>query len=402
MVNNVGYYEAGREASDRDAINEIRNAGFTGVAVEDPTAANLANLESLYLWNNSDAGWASESRSATSDIAYAVDRGMALIVFDRSANRLGDSPVPGLATGTFSQSEDIGFTADGLTAVGTGLGGTVTDSSLDNRMSTIHRYHAPGDLPAGATVLATVQGDPSKIVGFSYPYGDGVVIYFSMPMSASSTTTVWNTAWETFATNVLEAYAGLGTLCFCAGTSIETQFGPVAVQDLSIGDMVITKDHGAQPIRWIGSNKRPAVDNMAPILIKKGALGNRHDLHVSPQHRMLVRGKRVQEMCGKGAVLVPAKALVDGQDIIVDLSEPTVDYFHIAFDQHEIIYAEGIPSESLYLGGAEAWNMLHPAQRAELRTIFPDIDPENPSQAYGPTARLSLGKSKAERMLALH
>jgi hypothetical protein len=82
MVNNVGYYEAGREASDRDAINEIRNAGFTGVAVEDPTAANLANLESLYLWNNSDAGWASESRGATSDIAYAVDRGMALIVFD--------------------------------------------------------------------------------------------------------------------------------------------------------------------------------------------------------------------------------------------------------------------------------------------------------------------------------
>lgn len=192
------------------------------------------------------------------------------------------------------------------------------------------------------------------------------------------------------------------TVCFAAGSRITTQFGPVAVQDLSVGDMVITKDHGAQPIRWIGSNKRPAVDNIAPILIKKGALGNRHDLRVSPQHRMLVRGKRVQEMCGKGAVLVPAKALVDGQDIIVDLSEPTVDYFHIAFDQHEIIYAEGIPSESLYLGGAEAWKMLHPAQRAELRTIFPDIDPENPSQAYGPTARLSLGKSKAERMLALH
>lgn len=400
MVNNVGYYEAAREAKDCNAANEITDAGFTGVAVNDPTAANLANLESLYLWNNSNLAWGPESQGATSDIAYAVDRGMALIVFDRSANRHGDSPVPVLAAGTYSNSDDIGFTADGLAAFGTGPGGTVTDSSLDNRVSTIHGYHAPGDLPAGATVLATVQGDPSKIVGFSYPYGKGVVIYFSMPMSASST--IWNPNWETFATNVLAAYAGLGTLCFCAGTSIETQSGPVAVQDLSIGDMVITKDHGAQPIRWIGSNKRPAVDNIAPIWIKKGALGNTRDLRVSPQHRMLVRGKRVQEMCGKGAVLVPAKALVDGQDIIVDLSEPTVDYFHIAFDQHEIIYAEGIPSESLYLGGSEAWNMLHPAQRAELRTIFPDIDPENPSQAYGPTARLSLGKSKAERMLALH
>jgi len=400
MVNNVGYYEAAREAKDCNAANEITDAGFTGVAVNDPTAANLANLESLYLWNNSNLAWGPESQGATSDIAYAVDRGMALIVFDRYANRHGDSPVTVLAAGTYSNSDDIGFTADGLAAFGTGPGGTVTDSSLDNRVSTIHGYHAPGDLPAGATVLATVQGDPSKIVGFSYPYGKGVVIYFSMPMSASST--IWNPNWETFATNVLAAYAGLGTLCFCAGTSIETQSGPVAVQDLSIGDMVITKDHGAQPIRWIGSNKRPAVDNIVPILIKKGALGNTRDLRVSPQHRMLVRGKRVQEMCGKGAVLVLAKALVDGQDIIVDLSEPTVDYFHIAFDQHEIIYAEGIPSESLYLGGSEAWNMLHPAQRAELRTIFPDIDPENPSQAYGPTARLSLGKSKAERMLALH
>jgi len=40
--------------SDRDAANEITDAGFTGVAVNDPTAANLANLESLYLWNNSN------------------------------------------------------------------------------------------------------------------------------------------------------------------------------------------------------------------------------------------------------------------------------------------------------------------------------------------------------------
>jgi hypothetical protein len=346
MVNNVGYYDAQSEASDGNAGSEITNAGFTGVAVNDPTAANLANLESLYLWNGDNTGWSAESRGATSDIAYAVDRGMALIVFDQSANRFGNSPVPGLAQGTYGTTDDIGFTADGLAAFGAGPGGTVTDSSLDNRSFTIHGYHAPSDLPAGATVLATVQGDPSKVVGFSYPYGRGVVVYFSMPMPESSIAVSFP-AWEAFATNVLDAYAGLGKLCFCAGTSIETQFGPVAVQDLSVGDMVITKDHGAQPIRWIGSNKRPAVDTIAPILIKKGALGNRRDLRVSPQHRMLVRGKRVQEMCGKGAVLVPAKALVDGQDIIVDLSEPTVDYFHIAFDQHEIIYAEGIPSDPL-------------------------------------------------------
>jgi len=78
--------------------------------------------------------------------------------------------------------------------------------------------------------------------------------------------------------------------CFTAGTLIKTQSGEVLIEDLAKGDMVLTMDHGYQPIRWIGSSKRPATGNMAPILIRKGALGNDRDLRVSPQHRMLLQG----------------------------------------------------------------------------------------------------------------
>ena len=60
-------------------------------------------------------------------------------------------------------------------------------------------------------------------------------------------------------------------------------------EKLAAGDMVVTMDHGPQPIRWIGSSKRPD-RQLAPILIRKGALGNTRDLRVSPQHRMLLSG----------------------------------------------------------------------------------------------------------------
>ena len=79
-------------------------------------------------------------------------------------------------------------------------------------------------------------------------------------------------------------------LCFAQGTWVTTPSGQVPIEELAAGDMVVTMDHGPQPIRWIGSSKRPATGNMAPILIRKGALGNTRDLRVSPQHRMLLSG----------------------------------------------------------------------------------------------------------------
>jgi hypothetical protein len=129
-----------------------------------------------------------------------------------------------------------------------------------------------------------VAGNPNQVVGFNYTFGAGQVSYFSMPMAITSIS--FFSAWETFAINTLSG----ALVCFASGTLIKTPNGQTLIEQLAPGDMVLTMDHGPQPIRWIGSSKRPAVGNMAPILIRKGALGNTRDLRVSPQHRMLLSG----------------------------------------------------------------------------------------------------------------
>ena len=87
-------------------------------------------------------------------------------------------------------------------------------------------------------------------------------------------------------------------VCFTRGTLIKTDQGERPIEELAAGDMVLTMDHGYQPIRWIGSSKRAATGDLAPILIRKGALGNDRDLRVSPQHRMLLQGWQAELLFG--------------------------------------------------------------------------------------------------------
>ncbi|MCW1949865.1 MAG: Hint domain-containing protein [Octadecabacter sp.] len=158
--------------------------------------------------------------------------------------------------------------------------------------------------------------------------------------------------------------------CFTIGTMIIAETGKVAIETLKVGDRVWTLDNGLQPIAWIGQATVPAKGELAPILIRKGAMDNARDLLVSPQHRMMLDGWRVEMHCGADEVLAPAKALTnDGSIRRVEGGEVT--YVHIAFDTHEIVIAEGIPSESFF-PGAEALNALDVAARTEILTLFPE------------------------------
>lgn len=169
-------------------------------------------------------------------------------------------------------------------------------------------------------------------------------------------------------------------ICFARGTRIETDSGPVAVEDLSQGDMVRTQDRGYQPIRWIGSTLKTAQDlaqfpKLRPIRIKAGSLGPQipeKDLLVSPQHRMLVRSKIAKRMFGEAEVLVAAKHLteIDGIEIASNICE--VEYFHILFDQHEIVTANGASSESLFTG-PQALKSINEQARAEIFSLFPEL-----------------------------
>ncbi|MHA3916573.1 Hint domain-containing protein [Halovulum sp. GXIMD14793] len=175
-------------------------------------------------------------------------------------------------------------------------------------------------------------------------------------------------------------------VCFTTGTLIQTPGGPRVIESLSPGDLVNTRDHGPQPIRWIGQRTVLAKGAHAPVLFAKGALGNTRDLWVSPHHRMLITGWRAQALFDTAEVLVPAIALVNDKTIRQQ-SGGHVTYLHILFDQHEIVLAEDIPSESFFPGAA-AMDNLEKKTRNEILALFPELATK--SGQFSRPARMAL------------
>jgi hypothetical protein len=152
-------------------------------------------------------------------------------------------------------------------------------------------------------------------------------------------------------------------------------------------------DHGYQPVRWIGSVKVRAKGDLAPILFRAGSLCNKRDLLVSPHHRMFLSGWQAQMMFGENEVLAAAKHLVNDSTVLRK-EGGEVEYFHILLDTHEIIYAEGCPSESFH-PGQEGWRALDEEARAEILQLFPQLVAAQ-FDAYGDSARLTLKAYEAQ------
>ncbi len=187
-------------------------------------------------------------------------------------------------------------------------------------------------------------------------------------------------------------------VCFVEGTRIRTENGEVAIEDLQVGDLVETAGNGLQPIRWIGHRTVRAESSFAPVCIAKGALGNSRDLLVSPEHRMVVSGARTAALFSEEEVLVPAKALIDG-DRIYRKTGGEVTYYHILFDAHEVIFAEGAPSESLLLvDGMMPYRGFSKETLDEVLSLFPELNGKLPESV--PVARpvLSLAEAKLLQM----
>ena len=155
----------------------------------------------------------------------------------------------------------------------------------------------------------------------------------------------------------LQKFAQLACVSFSQGTNITLASGAQRrVEDLAVGDMVLTRDDGAQAIRWIGQSTVRAVGDFAPIRIRAGALHNENDLLVSPDHRLFIYQRSDALGAGRHEVLVRARHLVNG-DTVLRETGGFVDYFQLLFDAHQIIYAEGIAAETL---------LVNPRTRAVL------------------------------------
>lgn len=192
-------------------------------------------------------------------------------------------------------------------------------------------------------------------------------------------------------------------LCFAAGTRIDTDQGPKPVETLRVGDQVLTRDAGFQPLVWTGSRDLSARDlahcpEAAPIRISAGALGPNvpaTDLTVSPRHRMVIEGIAADLMFGTREVLVAAADLLTlpGVSCVLDHA---VRYVHVMCADHQILRAQGAWSESFQPSNA-VLSALDTATRAELLALFPHL-----AQSEHPAARPVLSGAEAREFLALN
>ena len=218
------------------------------------------------------------------------------------------------------------------------------------------------------TITVDMGKGPIKVVGVTFYRQGGPAVFTPIDGTVLTDAKFIKSSYVVHSTQIsIDAF---GPPCFVHGTAILTATGNRVVQDLRAGDSVITKDHGAQTLRWVGQSTVNGLDLFAPIHFLPGALGNVTDLRVSPQHRMLISGWRAELLFGQIEVLVAAKHLINGRTIFPSPT-PKVGYFHLLFDRHCIVFSEGIPSESFYPG-----NLVLAANRgmlAELAALFPAL-----------------------------
>lgn len=204
--------------------------------------------------------------------------------------------------------------------------------------------------------------------------------------------------------NAIAASELVAPPCFTPGTCILTPHGPVPVERLRVGDCVETRDDGPQTLRWVGAVTLSRADLAArpefrPVCIGAGALGPgqpTRDMHVSPQHRILLRHWRAELDYGAAEVLVAAKHLVDGVRIRWAGWSGPVQYLHIMCDAHEVVMADGIETET-FLPCMAALAGVPAASVAEVLALFPDLDSHG---RIAPHAARPVLKGWEGRMLA--
>jgi Hint domain-containing protein len=195
-------------------------------------------------------------------------------------------------------------------------------------------------------------------------------------------------------------------LCFCQHTLIETFLGPIPVENLKPNNLVKTLGEDFLPLRQtfrsvFAAAQLAANPNLRPVRISAGALGNglpKRDLLVSRHHRMLTSSKIAGRMFGVNNVFVSAIKLTDLPGIYVDEDAQHVEYFHLLFDKHEVVFAESAPSESLFTG-PEALRSVSPEAKAEILTLMPALK----ISGYAPKPAMFIpDRSKQNQLIARH
>ncbi len=191
-----------------------------------------------------------------------------------------------------------------------------------------------------------------------------------------------------------------GAICFTPGSRILTPDGTCPVEAIAPGQPVLTRDNGPQEVLWTGQHRLCgarlfAMPHLRPIRLRAGALATGipdGDLIVSPEHRLLVTGARARALFGETEVLVEARDLLDDRRVAVEHGLSEVTYIHLLTARHQVIWANGVATETFHPARADL-TLIDPAARDTLLSCAPGIaaDPA----AYGTDARRCLTRPEA-------
>ena len=240
---------------------------------------------------------------------------------------------------------------------------------------------APGDALEliARHLLITPEGDTVDILMICH---EATGAHYALPLSPMA---------ARFDYTLLEArddpgevrLSDLVCVAFTTGTMITLAGGAqMPIEQLTPGARVLTRDNGPQPVKLVAKATMRALGSFAPVVISAGVLGNEGDLVISPHHRVFLYRRGAQKLGDTSEILVQAKHLVDGENVW-QREGGFVDYFALVFDRHEIIFAEGLLSES-YLPGAQTLPGFDAAVQAELLTMFPELADHAAPAPYAP------------------
>ncbi len=266
-----------------------------------------------------------------------------------------------------------------------GLGGAGDDTFLIDA----------GALTGGGTITV-VGGEDDETTGDTLDFG-GLLDTGSIVYTNTDDDNDGLSGTATLTDGTIVSFSEIETIiCFTEGTAIETPSGERRIETIKAGDFVLTLDNGPQRVRWIGKKTVRATGALAPVRFTRGTVGNHRDLLVSPQHRMLCGGYLTQLHFGESEVLAPAKSLVDDLGVTIAYGG-VVTYYHMLFDAHEIVIANGAPSESFYPGGFGLDTLGDPA-RDEVFRLFPEL--RSNLGAFGPASRVCVKATEARALLS--
>ncbi len=345
----------------------------------DPGNVNSTNTQNLYV-DNTGSAYNTEMDGFTVTLTLSIPVNPGVV----NSLRIGIADV-----GDSSYDSNLLIAGNSLQTVVvasddfTHLGATQTkvidvlgnDSTASGGTLTITHINGIAVVAGDTVTLATGQQVTLNADGTFTLVGDGTAEDFDFTYEVVDSVTG----------GVDTAFVTVGSVpCFVAGTLIETTRGRVPVEALLPGDMVLTHDNGPQPLRWVGRRVVAAKGDFAPIHIGANALGAHEALLVSPQHRILIRDPLAELLFEDAEVLVAAKDLVDGVHVRA-LEGGKVEYVHILFDAHQVVFSQGLATES-FLPGPQIAASFEEEIAAEIYALFPELDPET-GLGYPPAVR---------------